>query len=63
MSKKGGTIVTNRTIVVLMLVMPLLAGLSLGFGGVWLTGDLRVIGLVIVAAELVGAGLVAFFER
>jgi hypothetical protein len=54
--------VTNKRVVLLMVVMPILGGLTVGTVGAWLTGDLRVIGVSIVVAEIVGGALVAFFD-
>lgn len=54
---------TDRKLIVIMAVMPILTALTLGIGGAWLTGDARVLGLVGLAAAIVGAGLVGFFTR
>lgn len=53
---------TDRNLIVIMAVMPILTALAVGTGGVWLTGDLRVFGLVGLAAAIVGAGLVGYFN-
>jgi hypothetical protein len=49
-------------IVVFMVVIPIFAALAVFMGGVWLTGELSLVGLVILAAGLVGTGLVAYFD-
>lgn len=53
---------TNRKVIVIMAVMPFFTALTVGIGGVWLTGDLRVFGLVGLAAAIAGAGLVAYLN-
>jgi uncharacterized membrane protein len=54
--------VTNTRLIVTMAVMPMVIALTAGVGGVWLTGDVRVFGLVGLAAAIVGAGLVGYFN-
>ena len=49
---------TNQGLVLTLAVMPILTASTVGIGGVWLTGDLRVFGLVWLIAAIVGAGLV-----
>jgi len=49
--------------VVFMPAILICAALAVGIGGVWLTGELRVLILIILAAGLVGTGLVAYFDR
>lgn len=53
---------TGRKLIVNMAVMLIIAALTVGTGGVWLTGDLRMFGLVGLAAATVGAGLVGYFN-
>jgi uncharacterized membrane protein len=53
---------TNSRLILTMAVMPILTALTVGMAGVWLTGDLRVIGLVGLIAAILGAGLVGFFH-
>ena len=53
---------TNQGLVLTLAVMPILTASTVGIGGVWLTGDLRVFGLVWLIAAIVGAGLVAYFR-
>jgi hypothetical protein len=45
-----------------MAVMPVVTALTVGIGGVWLTGEVRVFGLVLLAAAIVGVGLVGYFN-
>jgi hypothetical protein len=54
--------VTNTRLIVTMAVMPVMTALTVGIGGVWLTGEVRVFGLVLLAAAIVGAGLVGYFH-
>jgi hypothetical protein len=54
--------VTNTRLIVTMAVMPVVTALTVGIGGVWLTGEVRVFGLVLLAAAIVGAGLVGYFN-
>ena len=51
----------NTRLIVTMAVMPVVIALTAGIGGVWLTGDVRAFGLVLLAAAI-GAGLVAYFN-
>ena len=53
---------TNGKLILIMVVMPFLTALIVGGGGVWLTGDFRVFGLVGLAAAIVGAGLMGYFH-
>jgi uncharacterized membrane protein len=53
---------TNTRLIVIMAVMPIVVALTVGLGGVWLTGDVRLVGLVGLAAAIVGAGLVGYFN-
>ena len=53
---------TNTRLILTMAVMPIVVALTVGVGGVWLTGDVRVFGLVGLAAAIVGAGLVGYFN-
>ena len=48
---------TTTGLIMTMAVMPIVVALTVGLGGVWLTGDVRVVGLVELAAAIVGAGL------
>ena len=48
---------TNKGLILTMAVMPILAVSTAGIGGVWLTGGLKMFGLLWLAA-IVGAGLV-----
>jgi hypothetical protein len=54
--------VTNTRLIVAMAVMPVVTALTAGIGGVWLTGEVRVFGLVLLAAAIVGAALVGYFN-
>jgi hypothetical protein len=45
-----------------MAVMPVVTALTVGIGGVWLTGEVRVFGLVLLATAIVGVGLVGYFN-
>jgi hypothetical protein len=54
--------VTNTRLIVTMAVMPVVTALTVGIGGVWLTGEVRVFGLVLLAAAIVGVGLVGYFN-
>ena len=49
---------TNAKLILIMGVSPILTALTVGIAGAWLTGDLRVIGLVGLGAAIIGAGLV-----
>ena len=51
---------TTTGLIMTMAVMPIVVALTVGLGGVWLTGDVRVVGLVELAAAIVGAGLVGY---
>jgi hypothetical protein len=54
--------VTNTGLIMTMAVMPIVVALTVGLGGVWLIGDVRVVGLAGMAAAVVGAGLVGYFN-
>ena len=54
--------VTNTRLIVTIAVIPVVTAFTVGIGGVWLTGDVRVFGLVLLAAAIVGAGLVGYFN-
>jgi uncharacterized membrane protein len=54
--------VSNKKLIMTMAVMPIVVASTVGVGGVWLTGDLRVFGLVGLVAAIVGAGLLGFFH-
>jgi hypothetical protein len=54
--------VTPTGLIMTMVAMPILTALTLGIAGVWLTGDLRVMPLVGLAATIVGAALVGYFN-
>ena len=45
---------TNRKLFLLMVAMPFLTALTLGVGAAWLSGDVRMFGLVGLAAAIVG---------
>lgn len=53
---------TNGKLILIMAVMPFLTALTLGSAAVWLTGDLRLFGLVGLVAAIVGGALVGFFN-
>ena len=53
---------TTTGLIMAMAVMPIVVALTVGLGGAWLTGDVRVVGLVGLAAAIVGAGLVGYFN-
>ena len=53
---------TNTRLIVTMAVMPIVIASTVGIGGVWLTGDLRVFPLVGLVAAIVGAGLLGVFN-
>ncbi len=53
---------TNTRLVVTMAVMPIVVALTVGLGRVWLTGDVRLVNSVGLAAAIVGAGLVGYFN-
>ena len=52
---------TNKGLILTMAAMPILAVSTAGIGGVWLTGGLKMFGLLWLAA-IVGAGLVVYFR-
>lgn len=52
---------TSTRLLVILAVMPIVAALTV-IGGVWLMGDLRTFGLVGLAAAIIGAGLVGYFN-
>ena len=49
---------TNRRLILLMVVMPFLAAAIIGGTAVWFTGDLRLIGLAGLVAAVAGGALV-----
>ena len=53
---------TNRKLFLLMVAMPFLTALTLGVGAAWLSGDVRMFGLVGLAAAIVGGALMGYFE-
>ena len=53
---------TNRRLIVTMVVIPILTALIVGTDGVWLMGDARVFGVSVLGAAIVGAGLVGYFN-
>jgi hypothetical protein len=54
-------LMTNKGLILTMAVMPILAASTAGIGGVWLTGGLKMFGLLWLAA-IVGVGLVGYFR-
>lgn len=54
---------TNGTLILLLAVGPFAAAVMIGGGLAWLTGDLRVVGLVGLAAAIVGAGLTGYYQN
>jgi hypothetical protein len=54
--------VTNRRLIVTMVLIPILTALIVDIDGVWLTGDARVFGVLGLGAAIVGAGLVGYFN-
>ena len=53
---------TSRKLFVIMVAMPFLTALTLGAGAAWLSGDIRMIGVVGLAAAIVGGALMGYFE-
>jgi hypothetical protein len=53
---------TDKGLILTMAVMPIFTALTVGVGGVWLTGDVRVFGLVGLIAAIFGAALVGYFN-
>jgi hypothetical protein len=54
-------VVTYTRLLVIMAVMPVVAALAV-IGGVWLTGDLRMVGLVGLATAIIGTAFVGYFN-
>ena len=58
---KGDMFMTNKGLIFTMALMPILAASTAGIGGVWLTGGLKMFGLLWLAA-IVGVGLLGYFR-
>jgi hypothetical protein len=54
---------TNSRLILFLAVGPFAAAVIIGGVLAWLTGDLRVVGLVGLAAAIVGAGLTGYYEN
>jgi hypothetical protein len=52
----------NSRLVLFLAAGPLAAAVVIGGGLAWLAGDLRVVGLVGLAAAIVGAGLTGYYQ-
>ena len=51
---------TNRGLKMTNALMPFIAGLAVGIGGMWLTGNARLFGVVGLIAATIGVGLVGY---
>ena len=51
---------TNSRLILVMVVMPVLTAVIIGGGAAWLSGDLRMIGLVGLVAACVGGVLMGY---
>ena len=53
---------TNGQLFLIMVVMPFFTALTVGVGTAWLTGDVRMFGVVGLIAAIVGGALMGYFE-
>ena len=51
---------TNRRLKMTNALMPFIAGLAVGIGGMWLTGNARLFGVMGLIAATIGVGLVGY---
>jgi hypothetical protein len=51
---------TNRRLKLTNALMPFIAGVAVGIGGVWVTGNAKVFGVVGLIAATIGVGLVGY---
>ena len=53
---------TNSQLFLLMVGMPFFTALTVGVAAAWLTGDVRMFGVVGLIAAIVGGALMGYFE-
>ena len=51
---------TNRRLKMTNALAPFIAGLAVGIGGMWVTGNARLFGVVGLIAATIGVGLVGY---